>query len=87
MPRDALEVPVRRQHHQLVADAQLRQQRVDGLDLDTMTLAPIANHRSVDVVVPIRVHERKGGKAKNDGVGVLRAAETLQKLLQHEARW
>ncbi|MEI9885131.1 MAG: hypothetical protein WDN08_01310 [Rhizomicrobium sp.] len=47
-------IAVRRQHHQIVPDAQLRQQRVDGSDPHTIATAMIAQLCRVDVIGPVR---------------------------------
>ena len=42
MACDALKVLIARQHPQAVADAQLRQERIDRTNLDAMTTARVA---------------------------------------------
>ena len=58
MPRGESEVSIRRQQCQLVANAQLAQERVDRPDLHPRPPANVANIRGINVVLPIRHQER-----------------------------
>lgn len=73
------------QHCQVIAQAELRQQRVDRPDLHTFAAALIAQFRRMNVVVAIRHDQRQGGKPLDDLVPALGAGETLQNFLEHEA--
>ncbi len=85
MPRGEREVGIRRQQSQLVAYAQLAQQRVDGPDLNPRPPANVADIRSINIVLPIRHQERQGSKSPHDVLAGTRASKALQQFLQHEA--
>jgi hypothetical protein len=48
------EVAIGRQHREIVADAKLREQRIDCTDLNAGTAASVAQFGGIDVVVPVR---------------------------------
>jgi hypothetical protein len=60
------EILVRGQHCQVVANAQLRQKRVDRPDLHALSAAAVPQLRRIDVIVAIRHDERQRGKAIDD---------------------
>jgi len=57
-----LKIPITRKHRQAVADAQLRQERIDRANLNAMTTAGIAKCRGFDVIGSIRHEEGKCGE-------------------------
>ena len=59
---DALKVVIARQHYQVVADAQLRQESIDRANLNAMTAACVADVSGFDVIGSIRHEEGKGGE-------------------------
>lgn len=74
-----------RQNRKVVSARKLNQQGVHGADLNAAPTANIARFCGVDVVLAIRLHESKGGKALHDVVARLGARKSLQQLLQHES--
>jgi hypothetical protein len=48
------EVAIGRQHREIVADAKLREQRIDCTDLNAGTAASVAQFGGIGVVVPVR---------------------------------
>ena len=86
MSRDADEVLVGGQQRQLVAQAELRQDRVDGSNLEPGPPAPIAQLRRFDVVLAIRRQQWKRCEAFDDLLACTRSGEPLQEILQHQAR-
>lgn len=85
MVGDLNEVLIRREHDQVVPDAKLRQQRCDGSDLDSSLTALVTKRRRCDVVLTIRYHEGKRGKALYDLLMGLWACQSLQKFLKHKS--
>jgi len=57
-----LKIPITRKHQQAVADAQLRQERIDRANLNAMTTAVIAKRRGFGVIGSIRHEEGKCGE-------------------------
>ncbi len=57
-----LKIPITRKHQQAVADAQLRQERIDRANLSAMTTTRIAKRRGFDVIGSIGHEEGKRGK-------------------------
>jgi hypothetical protein len=68
-----------------VADAQLRQQRIDRANLDAMTAARIAKRRRFDVIGSIGHEEGKCGEPIQNLLTRLWSREALQELLQYQA--
>jgi hypothetical protein len=85
MPSGMCEVLVCAQERQLVPNAQLRQQRVDGADLHTRSSASVAQHSGGNVILAIGLKQRKRGKTLDDLSLSLRPRESLKQLLQHQA--
>ena len=69
-----------------MADAKLGEQRIDGADLHPGAPATVAQVRGFNVILPVRRQKREGGKALDDVLARSRAAESLEQLLQDEAR-
>lgn len=79
------EVFVRAEKRQIVPDGKLREKSINRPHLDTRLATLISDGCSSDVVVPIRLQQRQGGKALDDlslGHG---AREPLQQLLKGQA--
>ena len=53
MPGDLLEVTVRREHRQVVANAELSQQSIDRSDLCAGTTAKVLQLRGLTVIIAI----------------------------------
>ena len=66
-------------------NAKLREQRINGADLDTGPAAGIAQDCGTDVVVPIRLNQGQSSKAFDDLGLRLGAREALQQLLKNQA--
>jgi hypothetical protein len=84
MARGQREVVVRRQQLQVVADAKLREQRVDRADLNASASALITQVSCADVVFAIRDDKRQRSKPLDDVSVRAGPVEALQKLLQNE---
>jgi hypothetical protein len=67
-----------------MTEAQLRQQRVDGADLHTLTAAMIAQLRGIDMVAAIGHQERQSRKPLKDRIAGSRTGKSLQEFLQYE---
>ena len=59
MRGNAPEVLAGRQHRELVTDAELCEQRVEGTDLHTGPTTAVAQLRGSDVILPVRAEERQ----------------------------
>ena len=80
-----LEVPVGTEHHQVVSDAELREERIDRSDLKAAATAFIAKVRGRDVVLALRHDEWQRGEPFEDLRSRLGAAESLEKFLEYQA--
>jgi hypothetical protein len=78
MVRYALKIPVTRKHQQAVADAQLRQERIDRANLNAMTAAGVAKHSGFDVIGSIGNEERQRGEPIQNLLTRFWAREALQ---------
>lgn len=79
------EVMIGRQQGQLVADAELREQRVNRSDLQSAPPAGIAQLRCRDMIVPVRSEERERREALDDQPASLGSGKALEQFLQHQA--
>jgi hypothetical protein len=73
-----LKIPITRKHQQAVADAQLRQERIDRANLNAMTTAGIAKRRGFDVIGSIRHEEGKCGEPIHNLLTRFWSREALQ---------
>ena len=83
---DALKIVIARQHQQVVADTQLRQERIDRAYLNAMTTAYVAKGRGFDVIGSIRHEEGKSGESLQNLFTRLGSRKALQQLLYHQSR-
>ena len=83
---DSGKVVVGCQQHELVPDAKLSEQGVDGADLHAGPTAAIAQIRGVDVILPVRCDERQRREPLDDVFARTRAGESLQQFLQDQSR-
>ena len=67
-----------------MANAELGKQRVDRAYLHASPAADIANARRADVILTVRLQERKGGKPLDDLGLRLGPRETLKQFLENE---
>lgn len=81
LPRNALEVDVRREHQEFVPDAKLRVERVDGSYLHSIAPTCIPQFGRGNMIFPIRYDQGERGEAIHDGFPGLRAREALKQLL------
>ncbi len=81
----SLKIPIARQHPQTVANAQLRQNRVDSPNLNAIATACIAKRSRFDMIRPVRDEEGKCGKPVQNLRARFRSREALEKLLQYQA--
>src|SRR4051812_36798349 len=84
VPCDPLKVVVGSEHGEVMAQAQLRQQRADCPDLHAGASALIPQSRRLDVILAIRCHQRQRGKPFNNAVAAFWARESLQQFLQYK---
>ncbi len=83
---DARKIIVGRQHRQAMANAELRQERIDRSDLDAGTTTTVPQLRRSDVILAIRHKQRHRGKSIQNLRAGARSGKALQQLLEHEAR-
>jgi hypothetical protein len=83
--RDALEVIVGGKHRQVVAQAKLCQQRIDGADLNTGAPAVVSQLGRLDMILPVWDDQWQGGKPIKDLRACFGTRKSLQKLLQDES--
>ena len=81
---DFAKVSVCRQHRKVVAQTELREQRVDGADLNAASPAGVSQLGRLDMVAPVRNQQRQCGEAIEDLRAIPRSGEALQKLLKDE---
>ncbi len=72
------------QHHEIVPDTELGQQRVDRPNLYAFAAAGIPNFGRADVIVPIGHDPREHGQMRHDTAAGSGAGETLEELLHYE---
>ena len=76
MPGDIAKVSVGRQHREVVAETELRQQRIDRADLNAATSAFASQFGGVHMVAPIGNQQRQRGEPIEDLAAVPRSGET-----------
>ncbi len=79
------EVVVGSEQRELVTDAELRKQGIDGADLHTGPATDVPNLCGGDVVLPIRLEHWKRFKGLDDLRPRRRTGKALKELLQDEA--
>ena len=84
MPCDIAKVSVGCQHRQVVTEAELRQQRIDGADLNAAASAFVSQFGRVHMIAPVGDQQWQCGEAIEKLCTVSRSDEPLQKLLQNE---
>ena len=83
---DAPEIGVGREELQFVANAELREDRIDGSDLDSAPPRAIPNLRGFKVVVTVGGDKRKSSEPGDDCLLCARPMEALENLLVDESR-
>jgi hypothetical protein len=78
-------IVVGREHGQVMTKAKLRQQRIDGSNLQARAPTAVSELRGPNVIVAIRHDERHGGKPIQNLCAGFRTREALQQLLQDKA--
>lgn len=78
-------IPVGTEHHEVVSDTKLREERIDRSDLKAAAAAFIAKIRGGNVIFALRHDERQRSEPIEDLCSRLRAAETLEKFLENQA--
>ena len=73
-----------RQHRQIVAETQLRQERIDRFNPGAGTATAVSQLGSLNVILTVRDQERNGGKSIQNGSAALRTRKALQQLLQDQ---
>jgi len=84
-PGEVLEIPVRAQHDELVADAESGQERIDRADLEAAAATVVAKVCRGRVIFALGHEERQWSEAVQDLLSRFRAAESLQDLLKNQA--
>lgn len=84
MPRSVCEIPIRGEQHEIVANAELSEQRVDRSNLDAAPAASVPQGGRSDVILAIRLEERQDSEALHDQSLCSGTREALQKLLENE---
>jgi hypothetical protein len=85
MPSDIAKVPIGRQHREVVAEAELRQQRVDRADLNAAASAFVSQSGCVHMVEPVRNEQRQLSEPIEDLLAIPRSGEALQNFLQNQS--
>ena len=85
MSGDSREVIVRRKKRQVMPNAELRQDRIDGANLDSRAATAIAKLGGLDMVLAVWRKQRQGAEALDDLTAVARPGKALEQLLQHQA--
>lgn len=81
----APEVLICRQHREIMADAQLGQQRIDRAHLHASSPAAIPQFRRLDMIVAIRHQQGDRRKTVQKLIAALWSCEALKEFLQHKA--
>ena len=84
MAGGVVEVSIGGEQHQVVMEAEMREQGVDGPELDAVTPAGVAEIGGRDMVIAVRHDHRQRREVRHDSVTGLGAAEALEKLLKDE---
>jgi hypothetical protein len=79
------EVLVCSQQRQIVSDAELRKNRIDGSYLDAGPAAAVADFGRINVVLAIRGQQWKGAEAIDNFRPITGAGKSLEEFLQDEA--
>lgn len=80
-----LKIPVGTEHHEVVSDTKLREERIDRSDLKAGAPAFIAKVCGGGVVFALWHDERQRSEPIEDLCSRLRAAESLKKFLENQA--
>lgn len=81
-----LKIPIARKHQQAVANAQLRQERIDRTNLNVVAAADITQRCGFDVIGSVGHQEGKCGEPIQNLLTGLWSREALQQLLQYHTR-
>ncbi len=81
-----LKILVRGQEDQVMTTAQLDEQRINRSNLYPVPTTGVPDPGGLDVIVPVRLQESKGGKPLDKLIARFRPSETLKQFLQHEPR-
>lgn len=84
MPGNVAKVSVGRQHREVVAKTELRQERINRADLNAAASAFVAQFRCLDMVSPVGNQQRQRAEPIEDLGAVPRPGKALKKLLQNE---
>ncbi len=85
MQRHVAEILISRQQCQIMPHAQLRQQRIDGPDLNATGSTQISQSSGGNVILAVRHDQRKGREAIDHLIAGFWSGESLQQLLQNQA--
>ena len=80
------EIVVRREQFELVPNAQLRNDRIDGANLQARASTTVAQLGRFDVIASIERQKGQCCESVDDFLARPRSAETLEQLLQDKAR-
>ncbi len=83
--REVVKVPVRREHHEIMSNAELRQQSVDCPDLDAAPTSSVSEFRGQDVIAPVGDDHWNGREALQQPVAILGPRDALENFLQHQS--
>ncbi len=76
---------IKREHHQPVSNADLRQQRIYRLNLNACTSARIAQLCGCDMISPLGSDEFQGLEVLQDQSFVFGSCDALKDFLKHDA--
>jgi hypothetical protein len=80
------EVLVACEHDQVMPDAKLSQQRIDGSGLNAGSPTPISQPSGLDMIIAIRHQKRNCRKSIQNLITSFRTRKALQEFLHDEAR-
>jgi len=84
MTSQGSEVAIGREHHELMPDADLREEDIDRPDLYTVSAADVPQFRRRHVVLPVGNDEGKDCESFEDQLSRLGALKSLQQLLENQ---
>ncbi len=85
MARQMVKIPIRCQHRQIVANAELREQGVDRPDLNAGAPTFVAKARRLDMILAIGRQQWEGGESFQQRAAGFRSLKPLQQFLEHQA--
>jgi hypothetical protein len=83
---DTGEVPVRRQHGEIMPNTELREERIDRPDLHAASATGVSKSGRRNVVIPVGHEKRQSCETSDDAIARAGSPEALKQFLENEAR-